>query len=614
MSATEQKDGQSPKVFKRLPVFKFQTQPPLAPSSSRPVLSSIINNPYSVRPPVFTAPPTPAIVPSPTCPLYKDSPKLATAILFGEFDSDMSYTSTVNYSEDGYEGEDEDSLLIPGSDYVDDSDSLIEGPQGVEDLDEEDYKLSLQPCFAVPNMDWDGDMSLFDSINEHSSFSTSDHDGADDDESSLQLPVTVSFDQHPPHTIDEESFSQWARQNKVDACKPPFIIQKRHVMIRQPNTRSFIASIVSGDYPQHLDPPSPTPLFWVKAVKSKNPGEELAHLRLSSQSSIDYVLVMAGFLDHTMYGDNEWKYFIFPVMRTDLRSAKQPEDHHERDMQVKIWLSQATSAIGFVHNLGIMHRDIKPANFLLDYNGNAKLTDFGLAWVKEGYGPLEPNTKYAFHSVGTQGFTAPEVMVDYYPGDTTRIERFWKDNGRYTSAIDVYSLGVTMLCLGANAHLTDLQDVLDYYRTREPEFESLEEEAEVAWSLFGRTGGVNSPKLCALIWAMMKFDPLQRPSFEAIRNHPYFLVNSLERPGTKEPIFKMLSKTTVAGYMRDLPRIYDFEYNLGPGDGSAEVAAAKGDLFWINANAPPSGASPNASILFSIAHAEQAAAENAGLL
>ncbi|CAJ1941944.1 unnamed protein product [Sphenostylis stenocarpa] len=87
----------------------------------------------------------------------------------------------------------------------------------------------------------------------------------------------------------------------------------------------------------------------------------------------------------------------------------------------------AARGIAYLHedcNPRIIHRDIKSANILLDYNFEARVSDFGLAKLA-----VDANSHVTTRIVGTFGYVAPEYV----------------SSGKLTEKSDVYSFGVMLL-------------------------------------------------------------------------------------------------------------------------------------------------------------------------
>jgi Protein kinase domain len=68
-------------------------------------------------------------------------------------------------------------------------------------------------------------------------------------------------------------------------------------------------------------------------------------------------------------------------------------------------VAEALKGLAYAHERGVIHRDIKPHNTLCSYEGQVKLTDFGIAKVAEtGAGVTHSDVK------GTAGYIAPELL------------------------------------------------------------------------------------------------------------------------------------------------------------------------------------------------------------
>ena len=81
-------------------------------------------------------------------------------------------------------------------------------------------------------------------------------------------------------------------------------------------------------------------------------------------------------------------------------------------------VGQVAAALDAAHEAGVIHCDVKPANVILDEQGTAKLTDFGIA--RAARGPREHEL------IGTARYIAPERVAGEAP----------------TERSDVYSLGL----------------------------------------------------------------------------------------------------------------------------------------------------------------------------
>lgn len=103
------------------------------------------------------------------------------------------------------------------------------------------------------------------------------------------------------------------------------------------------------------------------------------------------------------YGDSKgMAYMVMPYIKgvslqDRLERGRISKKERER------WISQIAEALTFAHKQGIIHRDVKPSNVMIDKNGNALLTDFGLAREVEG-----SNTLTGSMLLGTPAYMAPE--------------------------------------------------------------------------------------------------------------------------------------------------------------------------------------------------------------
>ncbi|MGZ8469370.1 MAG: protein kinase domain-containing protein [Gemmatirosa sp.] len=88
---------------------------------------------------------------------------------------------------------------------------------------------------------------------------------------------------------------------------------------------------------------------------------------------------------------------------------------------VQAILFQVGSALTYAHRRGVVHRDVKPANILIDHDGRAIVTDFGIAKVAESSALTQTGML-----IGTPVYMSPEQCLGH----------------SVSAASDQYSLGI----------------------------------------------------------------------------------------------------------------------------------------------------------------------------
>ncbi|XP_037546409.1 cyclin-dependent kinase 15 [Nematolebias whitei] len=123
---------------------------------------------------------------------------------------------------------------------------------------------------------------------------------------------------------------------------------------------------------------------------------------------------------HDIIHTSETLTFVFQYVQTDLAQymIQHPGGLHSHN--VRIFMFQLLRALNYIHSRRILHRDLKPHNLLITYQGELKLSDFGLARSKS-----VPSQTFSSEVV-TLGYRAPDLLL----GSTD-----------YTTALDVWAAG-----------------------------------------------------------------------------------------------------------------------------------------------------------------------------
>ena len=142
--------------------------------------------------------------------------------------------------------------------------------------------------------------------------------------------------------------------------------------------------------------------------------KEMSKLKIiekKSENSINYEREILSKLNNPFiinmyyaFQDSDNLYLVMDYLKGgDLRFHLTRHIHFSEE-QSRFFICNVLIALEYIHSQDIIHRDIKPENLVLDENGYARITDFGIAKKNSEKNKMKGDTS------GTPGYMAPEIM------------------------------------------------------------------------------------------------------------------------------------------------------------------------------------------------------------
>ncbi|PWU92037.1 putative kinetoplastid kinetochore protein 2 [Trypanosoma cruzi] len=233
--------------------------------------------------------------------------------------------------------------------------------------------------------------------------------------------------------------------------------------------------------------------------------------------------------------DEETAYVVMECCAS--RSLHDVIANHGLDVPEILWVGWAlVDTIAFMHSKGCIHRDLKPQNLLFDFDGNLKITDFGLS---SRIAEAQPRKTVA----GTAMYMAPEIAEAVYK----RMSHSTHQPAlQYGQEVDTWSIGVVIYVM--LTRMNPYMEAMEKRGTREMDktqktLSLFNAVADAAWEW--PTGWSGDPELCDLVNRALHRDTKKRATLQEVLQHPVwnrrplscplsllYKLNLLERPSS----------------------------------------------------------------------------------
>ncbi|OJT10987.1 Serine/threonine-protein kinase AtPK1/AtPK6 [Trametes pubescens] len=257
-----------------------------------------------------------------------------------------------------------------------------------------------------------------------------------------------------------------------------------------------------------------TERLYALKVAEKNAHPAINEMMFREQEVLESIAGSPWFLSLKASFEDDQYFFLL----TDLYDGGSLESRIRRsnggklaDGTARRYCAQIILAMEDLHKRRIIHRDIKPANILLNSKDEVVIADFGFARAFgetvedascDALDGLGIQLDVTNEQCGTPQYMAPEI---------------WKAEP-YSYAVDVYSFGVMMYEMLNGKLPFNLDEISDDDRL------TMEDIMEAVCM---RRSGLEveddiDDDACDLLASILEQDPDRRPSWEQIKEHPWF--------------------------------------------------------------------------------------------